>query len=320
MYLEPQAKMQVGNLTFTNFNKITIEESVKELGGKATVTLPRGYALLNGKSVLDLIRSGDPVTIWLGYDGVLEEEFSGFVRQVEGGAPLVLHLDDGLYPLKRTNYCHSWPAVTLRAVLQHVAPGYSIQCPDINLGKFQVPNMSAFRVLMDIQQKFGLIAIVRGRSITCQFPYDMRGTGATHTYTFYTPTVKNGNNLKYQRAEDCKVLVRVTSTQRNGKKLKAEAGARANGENGAVYEASIPGLSQSEVQTYADKWYKSLCFDGYTGSITGFGTPRTKAGDTLVIKDKEEPDRAGSYLVEAVTINYDLAQGFERENKLSYKV
>ena len=104
MYLEPCAKMEAGGLTFTNFNKIVIEESVKELGGKATVTLPRNYAKLNGKSVLELLKTGDPVTIWLGYDGKLEKEFTGYIREIESEAPLVLHIYGDLYPLKRTNF------------------------------------------------------------------------------------------------------------------------------------------------------------------------------------------------------------------------
>ena len=321
MYLEPTAKMQVGdsakNLTFVNFNKIVIEQSVKELGGKATVTLPRNYAKLNGKSVLDLVKCGDPVTIWMGYDGQLEVEFTGYIREIESSAPLVLNIDDDLYPLKRTNYLKSWKSVTLNEVLQYVAPGYKVSCPDVNLGALQLNNVSAFRVLMDIQQNYGLYTIVRGKNITCQFPYDIKGTGQMYTYTFYTPTVKK-SNLKYKRAEDNKIRVRVSSKQRNGKTLKAEVGAK-EGE-GSLYQTTLPPMSESELKTYAENWYKKLCFDGYTGSITGFGTPRTKAGDTLKIVDSEEPDREGNYLVESVTITYGLSDGFERENTLSFKV
>ncbi|TCN63679.1 hypothetical protein [Acetobacteroides hydrogenigenes] len=317
MYLEPCAKIEAGALTFINFRSIVIEESVKELGGKATVTLPRNYAKLNGKSVLELIKTGDPVTIWLGYDGKLEKEFTGYIREIESEAPLVLYIDDDLYPLKRTNFKKAWKSVTLKELLQFIAPGYEVNCPGVNLGAFQIANVSAFRVLMDIQNTYGLYTIVRGKTLTCQFPYDIKGTGQMHTYTFYTPTVKK-SNLKYKRAEDNKVRVRVTSKQRNGKTLKVEVGAK-EGE-GSVYETSLPTMSESELKTFAENWYKKLCFDGYQGSITGFGTPRTKAGDTLKIVDKEEPDREGNYLIESVTITYDLTVGFERENKLSFKV
>lgn len=320
MYLEPQAKMQIGTdaggLTFVNFNKIVIEESVKELGGKATVTLPRNYAKLNGKSILDLIKAGDPVTIWLGYDGQLEVEFTGFIREIESDAPLVLNIDDDLYPLKRTSFKKAWKSVTLKEVLEYVAPGYKVSCPGVELGSYQIPNLSAFRVMMDLQN-LGLYFLVRGKNLTCQFPYDFKGSDNFHTYTFYTHTVKK-SNLKYRRAEDNKVRVRATSSLRTGSKLKVEIGAK-EGE-GSIYEIKFPVNSEKELRTFAENWYKHICFDGYQGSITGFGTPRTKAGDTLKIVDKVEPDREGNNLIESVTITYDLTIGFERENKLSFKV
>ena len=317
MYLEPCAKMEAGGLTFTNFNKIVIEESVKELGGKATVTLPRNYAKLNGKSVLDLLKTGDPVTIWLGYDGKLEKEFTGYIREIESEAPLVLHIDDDLYPLKRTNFKKAWKSVTLKELLQFIAPGYEVNCPGVDLGPYQIPNLSAFRVMMDLQNNYNLYTIVRGKSLTCMFPYDFKGSGNFHTYTLYTPTVKK-SNLKYKRAEDNKIRVRATSSLRTGSKLKVEIGAK-EGE-GSVYEIKLPTNSEKDLRAFAENWYKKLCFDGYQGSITGFGAPQTKAGDTLKIVDREEPDRQGNYLIESVTITYDLTVGFERENKLSFKV
>ena len=53
--------------------------------------------------------------------------------------------------------------------------------------------------------------------------------------------------------------------------------------------------------------------------MTGFGLPRTNAGDTLKLISAREPERNGKYLVESVTVRYGNAF-FERINKLGYKV
>lgn len=316
MYKEPGCYIEVGNLIFNSCASIVIEQSVKELGDKATITLPRNYQKLDGKSVLELMKTGDPVIIKCGYDSDLKEEFPGFLQNIESGAPLVLTIDDEMYPLKRNSWCKSWGSITLRKLLEYIAPSYTIECAEVGLGAFQISNASTYEVLTAIQRDYGFFTYIKSGILYCQWPYDVRGTGAIHDYTLYQYPVKK-NDLKYSREEDKKIRVRVTSEQGKGKKLTYETGAK-EGE-GSLNIMSIPGLSQSEIEAYAKSWYKTLAFDGYSGSITGFGTPQTKPGDTLKITDPDE-DITGNYLIESVRITYDLKAGFERENKISYKV
>lgn len=316
MYKEPICRIEIGNLVFNSVNSLVIETSVKELGDKATITLPRNYKKLDGKSVLDLMKTGDAVKISLAYDGDPQEEFTGFLQNIESGVPLRLTVDDEMYPLKRNNWCKSWPKITLEDLLKYVAPGYKIECPGTSLGAFQISNSSSFAVLSSLQRDYGFYTYVKNGTLYCQFPYDVRGTGTIHDYKLYQYPVKK-NDLKYSRAEDKKIRVRVTSDQGKGKKLTYETGAK-EGE-GSLNVSSIPGLNPSEIETYAKAWYKTLAFDGYSGSITGFGSPRTTAGDTLKITDPDE-SITGNYLIESVRVTYDLTQGFERENKISFKV
>jgi hypothetical protein len=65
--------------------------------------------------------------------------------------------------------------------------------------------------------------------------------------------------------------------------------------------------------------YQRVCFEGFEGTVTGFGIPRTGAGDTLKIVSPREPEREGKYLIESVTVRYGNAY-YERVNRLSYKV
>ncbi|MNV94132.1 hypothetical protein D3C71_1889030 [compost metagenome] len=70
----------------------------------------------------------------------------------------------------------------------------------------------------------------------------------------------------------------------------------------------------------ADAHYSKNVFDGYTGSITGFGIPRTRAGDSLRVEDPREPQLDGDYLISKVTISWDESGGFSRTNELSFKL
>lgn len=316
MYKEPMCVVVIGGLLFSSVNSIVIERSVKQLGDKAVITLPRNYAKLEGKGVLELMNSGDKVSIQLGYDGDLQEEFTGFLQNIESGAPLVLTIDDELYPLKRNNWCLSWPNITLEKLLKTIAPGYEIDCPDTSLGPFQISNASSFTVLSALQRDYGFYTYIRGNTLHCSFPYKLTGTGKIHEYKLYNYPVK-ANNLKYSRAEDKKIRVRVTSDQGSGKKVTYETGAKEG--DGSLNITNIPGLTQAEAKAYGDSWYKSLAFDGYSGSITGFGWPQTQAGDTLKVTDPDE-GITGNYLIESVRVIYDLKKGFERDNVLSFKV
>lgn len=315
MELEPKCIIVVGDMVFTNVNQVRIDRSVKELSDKAVITLPRNYEKLEGKSILELIKSGDPVTIQLGYDDDIQEEFTGFLQFPESGVPLVLHVDDELYPLKRNNFVKSWTSVTLKQLLEFVAPGYTIECASVNLGGFEVSNDSTFKVLSRLQRDYGFYTYVRSGVLYCQFPYDVKGSNIIHEYELYTWPVKQ-NNLKYSRSEDKRIRVRVTS-KTGGKTITYETGAQEG--NSSLNVTSIPNLTQAEVETFAKNWYKSLAFDGYSGTITGFGIPRTNAGDTLKITDPDE-GITGNYLIESVAIKYSLTSGFERENRISFKV
>ena len=111
LYYEPNMRLTVGSVQFTNCAKMVIKESVKELGDNAIITLPRNYSKLNQKSVLDYISVGNHVLIEAGINGKLFLEFSGWLEQIESDAPMILHVDDEFFPLKRTNYVFSWKKV-----------------------------------------------------------------------------------------------------------------------------------------------------------------------------------------------------------------
>ena len=77
--------------------------------------------------------------------------------------------------------------------------------------------------------------------------------------------------------------------------------------------------SEAELKARIERELSKKSFDGYEGTITGFGTPQTKAGDTLKIVDTENPEREGEYLIKSVKVRFNNS-GYRRENELSYKI
>jgi hypothetical protein len=318
MHLEPYCNITINQLLFRNVNKVVIDRSVKETGSSAMIVLPRNFAKLNDRSIIDLIKHGDKAEIICGYTGTGEVDlFSGYVRKIERSIPLIIHLDDELYPLKRNNHVQIWVNSKLRTILTTVAPGYKITCPDVLIGKIEANNESSFQMLRKLQNNYGFFTSIRDGQLNCDFPFDFKGSLNVHQYQLYNWPVKS-HNLTYSSKEEKKVLVKATSLQSTtGKKISYDAGDKSPG--ATVIVLNLPGMSAEDLKRYAESWYSTLCYDGFKGTITGFGTSVTMPGDTLQINDPQE-GTSGAYMIESVKTIYDLKAGYYRENRISFKV
>ena len=316
MYGNLKAEVTIGTTTFREINSCEINQSVIELSDQATVVLPRNYKNQIGESVLDVLKVGQEVSIKLGYNDELNEEFTGYVREIEADIPIKIHIDDEMYPFKRNSFIESWEKTTLREVLETVSNGMPVECPDVNLGKLSIHKASSYKVFMDIKQAYGLYTYIKDDKLHCGFAYDIKDKAtATHEYEFGRNIKKN--RLKYKRKEDYKIKLVAIANKPDGKKLKVEIGSKE--QNASVRTLNFGNVEEKELRMLANAELNKLCFDGYSGNIIGFGQPLTQAGDILNLTDPREKDRAGKYLIESVKVKWGNAF-FERINKLSYKV
>lgn len=307
---------------------ITIDESVKDMGDKCNIVVPRNIKTFKGEKLTDLISEGNRVYVSLGYDGLVDE-FEGYIKEIGGSSPISLELDDNFYPLRKNSITQSYQAVSLKQLLTDLAPGYEIHCPDVNVGKKVIDRATSYQVLKEINDEFGFYTYLRGGKLYCQWAYDVRGFGQEHTYylcdqvingkRIYCANVRpGGNNLKYEHASSMDIAVEVCANRANGKKFTYRVGAKYK--DAAVKRMNFgTGISDDQAKQIAEQTYAALRYDGYKGTITGYGIPRTKAGDSLNIIDYDLPERNGKYLIEKVSIKYSK-NGIERENKLSFKI
>ncbi len=330
LFMNMLSYVTLGNVKLDNVTSIKITESINEVSNVAKLTIPKHYRLNDQKTILEQFKVGDPVTISFGYykeDNVdIEVEFTGYIREIESDLPLVLLCEDESYILRQTNVIKSWRSATLLQVLREIVPsGITVECPVVPLGRFQIDNASVYDVLNKIKEDYGLYSRLKNGVLRVGLRdlVDMKQMQATHAYVLNPTSVAGdftkSNDLKFKRKTDFKLKVKVTCVDSANKKKTVEVGSK--DADASVINITYPGsFTEAELRKYGESIYNKRCYDGYTGSITGFGTPRTHAGDALQIEDKDDISRSGKYLIEAVDITYSSDSGISRNNTLSYRL
>lgn len=326
LFMNMTSQVELGKVSLKHINSFDIEENILEMSNTAKLIIPRNYGKLNGKPILEQIKVGDKVTIDAGYDGQLAREFTGYIREIESDIPLIVHCDDETYPLRQTNYVKSYKDATLKQILTDIIPSsIKFDCPDVKIGKYPIDNASAFAVLQDLMKHYGLYSSLQEGKLKVGLAYDFGEKTATHIYTINAPSsnvylanVKK-NDLKFKRKEDFKVRYKAIANNPNGKKTTVIVGNKEKEASERTLNFAGP-MTEAQLRERANAVMAKTVYDGYTGDITGFGLPRTHAGDALEIRDSLEPERAGKYLIEKVNIIYDESSGYSRKNTLSYKI
>lgn len=315
-YLNMSSRVTLGNVVLNNISAYEINENVLEMSNVANITIPRNYKQLADKAILDILKVGDKVSIESAYNGLMALEFTGYIKEIESDFPLIIHCEDESYVLRQTSFIKSYKAATLKQILTDIVPkGITWDCPAVNIGKYQIDKASAYDVLNDLIKRYGLYSRLHNGHLKVGLAYDFADTSKNHIYTIGKDVKKN--ELKYKRKEDFKIRFKATATSPNGKKVHVTVGSLETDASERSLNFSGP-MTEAELKEKARAIMAKLVYDGYTGTITGFGRPLTRAGDALRIKDKNEPEREGRYLIEKVDILYNESEGYKRVNTLSY--
>ncbi len=317
-YLNMNSRVTLGNVLLNNISGYKINESVLEMSKTAEVIIPRNYKRLADKPILEQFKVGDKVIIESGYDGNYETEFTGYISEIESDFPLIIHCEDESYILRQTRYIKSYSSATLKQILTDIIPA-SIKwdAPAINIGKYQIDKASAYTVLSDLVKNYGLYSRMKNGHLKIGLAYDFADTSNNHIYIIGGNVKKN--ELKFKRVQDFKLRFKAVAINPDGKKTSITVGSQESDASERTLTFAGP-MSTQQLKEKAKGVMSKLVYDGYSGSITGFGVPFTHAGDALIIKDKNEPERGGTYLIEKLEITYNESEGYQRVNSLSYKI
>lgn len=316
-YFNMVCEIIIGELVFRSIESVRIFESCVEIGNTAEITIPKEYQKLKGKPVLDYIKAGDKVEISLGYEDRMEKEFSGYVSAVDANLPLLIRCDDNFYPLKQNNWIKVYKTVTLKKLLQEIADGYTIDCPDVDLGKYELDNVSTFEVLRKLQDDFGLYTRLIDNTIIVGYSWEW-DFGKTAKHLYHRQKNVRGDKLEWKRESDYNVRVQVHVADAKGKKQTVKFGSALD--HAAVVNIDMAGISVQVAKDIAQARYHKYVYEGLTGTVKGWGLPRTHAGDSMGYEDDFQPEKNSSYLIERVVIDYNENTGFSRDNHLGYKI
>ena len=212
----------------------------------------------------------------------------------------------------------TYASVSLKQLLKDIAPDYETEVLDMQLGKLMIERSSPYKVLEELKKQYGVHCSFRGKKLIAGLKIDFKSKVIHHF--IFDKNFRQSKDLKYKSKNERKVLLKAESSQKGtSKKVTYQYGEEGGGERTLHAPTN---LTLEELKAFTEKTYNSSVFDGYEGTLEGFGYPRTQVGDTVALTDPNYPDkhRDGLYLLESVTILLNAQDGFKRKSKLSMKL
>lgn len=312
--VEMNSLIQVGSIVFRNkVESVEIDMSRKNLVQTASFRVPRYIQLLQDAQYK--INVGDKVTISLGYDGQLREEFSGYIAERISSTPLEFKCEDEMWPNKQKIITENWKSITLKNLLRFLIPDATLgDIPGVTLSPFRLDRVSVVKALEKVKEEYGLDIYFRGNVLYAGLAYNETGLGQC-ILNFQKNLPKENTDLEFKNKEDIRFNVQACSILPNNKRIKVSVG-DSNGDTLTLHFYNIK--SESELRKLANEKMERLRYDGYKGSIKSFGVPYTTHGMVAVIVDERHPERNSSIFIDGVKIRYN-SKGYRRINELGRK-
>ena len=317
----------IGNFRFGGVHEVNIKRSLHSIVETAVIKIPSVAKVVTGNNALPGVittgqqfSDGDPVTIKLGYDGVLQNEFVGFVKRRNLDMPLEIECEGYSWLLRRTNVNIGETTITiselLRKAVASIEGGYAIkiQCTaDYTLENVNIPHASGFDIINNIA-KYTDGALncffIQPDTLWCGLVYtpyaggnDVFDTGLVNYKLGYN-AIKN-NSLKERLSENDPVKVTYNTKLSTGDKVS---------ESSDVFKDFVRAHSKvltqlkdatALKQLANEKAYK-LNYSGYEGCIQGFLQPYAAPGYQAYVADERYPERNGTYIIEGIEVRFGI--------------
>jgi len=289
-------------------DSVEIMSDVTLLVDTAVIVLPE--AVLN--KVLDItskIGRGAEVVIKLGYNGVLNPEFIGYVTDVTtNNQALKINCEDALFLFRKQVADEQLISTSVSKICQklidQIDPSFTLVCDyDISYAKFTIQKATAYDVLKKLQEetKANVFFDTEKKELHVHFPFKEKGGEVKYAMDMNIES----SSLEYKKAEDRKVQVIVESVNSNGKSTEYKSGDT----GGETVNIKASNLSQDDMKKLADAELIKRSADGYDGSFDAWLLPICKPTYTCKLQDKDYPDKDGSYYVKSVKTTFSSSGG-----------
>lgn len=297
-------------------HEMEFKSGFKEMVSKGSISLPRNVSDFDKRKVSEVFQRGDALTIYWGYNGKLNEEFSGYISRVGADIPIKLEIEDEMFKVKQLPVNYSAKSTTLESLYKTIIPGYTINALEgVALGTVRLAKTQVGPVADKLQSDWGLYTWMDGKTVVCGKYY------ATKTdvpiVDFFLGRNCVSTSLNYRRKDEVRIKIKAISTLHNGKKITVDGIGDADGNERQLTFYNI--LVKAELQELAQKEYERFKQDRFDGSFTAFGTPTVKHGMKVRLSSSLYPDRNGVYYVESVSKTFNI-NGIRQDITLGDKV
>jgi hypothetical protein len=319
------SEITIGSFQFTALNEVVVKRSIHSIVETATISIPAISSIVkNGKaspervSTANQFKEGDAVVIRLGYNGALETEFRGFVRQRKLGMPLEIECEGYSWLLRRNKVRLKNATYKLKdllaAAVKGVAGGYKIQVQcdlDIELSNPNIVNPSGFDII-------NYISRATDGNVSCFFiAPDMLWCGLLYTslaggspFTSAEPvSYRIGYNALKQHSlipHDINAAPGIVEYRRrypDGVKISYES--KGAGLNISRHSRLLNQVAEPvDLKVLAEERSKHNSYTGYEGRFTTFLQPYAAPAYQAYITDAVHPELDGTYLVESTEVRF----------------
>jgi len=224
-----------------------------------------------------------------------------------------LRCEDEMYQLKRGTVSVVSSNIKLKQLLERIAPGYKIDCPDMTLGAVRYSNMSPVEVLDKIKKDFMQHSYFDDNKVLhCGVIYGDQSDAPVVNINVETNAVSESLNRKVATDD---VQLKAISILKGGKKIQVTVGTK----GGTSVQRTYIGITvKAELEKKARNDLKKYQVDGFDGSLTLFGIPRTEHGMKIHVKSEFYKNMEGTFYIDKVIKKFSSG-GYRQEVTLGDK-
>lgn len=311
------SEFAIGKYKWRGCNEVKITKSIHEYTDTAIIKLPAASVLKTNNAFSQRLQTakqfavGDKVSIKLGYNGKMNDEFTGFVKRINLKVPCEIECEGYSWILRtKKNIKKSWGEVSLKKVLAFITQDTDIklhaQIPDLTLRNLKLDNASGTEVIDYLK------TLLKG-VLTVYFIGDTLYVGLAYMDLAHA-TVKHklgwnviaDDNLKQRNAGDVKVKIELEYRKADGNQIVISSGT----DGGVVKREKMSAVTDIEkLQQIAKAKLLQESYNGFEGDFTTFLIPYAQHGYRCELSDPRYTERQGNYFIESVEITFGTGGG-----------
>lgn len=332
------SEITIGSRVLSGVHEVVVRRGMRGYNDTATIALPdtgvRRFAKRRADGTLEqldvapdrvttgtLFSVGDAVTIKLGYNGDLREEFRGFVSRLGLQSPVTVECEGYVRKLRlNTDIKYSAKgSIGVKKLLELACAGTGIkvECPvDFKLkGIKKIGNgMDVLDHIMRCTDKAVSIFFKKPDVLWCGLVYTPYQAGKK---LFSYPAVQYRIGFNCLRDNGLKERVVKDPVQYiiNGKTVTGDSVRTESKDNTAAQKVRrlLNNVAdEAFLKDFAQERQLQANYEGAEGHINGLLQPFCLPGYDLELTDTRYPKRNGTYLVEAIEVTFGVRGAYRR--------